>query len=57
MKKIEILKHNRPIKVKKKKLKQPHMMEIDFTSISKLVGNKIMLENIFQITKNECLNG
>jgi hypothetical protein len=57
MKKIEILKHNKPFKVKKKKLKQPFVVELDFSSIHQLVGNKTILENNFQSTKIECLNG
>jgi hypothetical protein len=55
--KIEILKNNKPIKVKKKKLKQPNIMEIDFYSIHELVGNKTILEQMFQLTKTECTNG
>ena len=54
---IEIFKNDKPIKVKKKKLKQPNIMEIDFHSIHELVGNKIMLEQTFQLTKTECING
>lgn len=57
MKKIQILRFNRPIKVKKKKLKKPSVMDIDFSSIHQLVGNKIILEQNFQLTKYECLNG
>lgn len=57
MKKIEILRHNRPFKVKKKKLKKPTVMDIDFSSIHQLVGNKTILEQTFQLTKTECLNG
>jgi hypothetical protein len=57
MKKIEIYRSKRPIKVKKTKLKQPTVMDIDFSSIHQLVGNKTILENTFQLTKTECLNG
>jgi hypothetical protein len=55
--KIQILKNNKPFKVKKKKLKQPVLVDMDFSSIHQLVGNKSILEYCFQLTKNECLNG
>jgi len=55
--KIEIIENEQPIKVKKTKLEQPNMIEIDFKSIKGLVGNKIMLESMFQQTKSESLNG
>jgi len=54
---IEITKNNKPVKVKKKKLKQPKLIDIDFSSIHQLTGNKKILEHVFHITKNECLNG
>jgi len=57
MKKIEIYKSKKPIKVKKTKLKQPTVVDIDFSSIHQLIGNKTILEHTFQLTKNECLNG
>jgi len=57
MKKIEIYKSKRPIKVKKTKLKHPTVVDIDFSSIHQLIGNKTILEHTFQLTKNECLNG
>jgi len=57
MKKIEIYKSKRPIKVKKTKLKHPTVINIDFSSINQLVGNKTILENTFQLIKTECLNG
>lgn len=54
---IEIYKNEKPVKVKKTKLKQPKLIDIEFKSINNLVGNKIMLESMFQITKSESLNG
>jgi hypothetical protein len=51
--KIEIEKK----KKKQQKIKTLQLSEIDFSSIKKLVGNKIILEHTFQLTKNECLNG
>jgi hypothetical protein len=54
---IEIFKNDKPIKVKKKKLKQPNIIEIDFYSIHELVGNKTILEQTFQLTKTEYING
>lgn len=51
--KIEIEKK----KKKQQKIKTLQLGEIDFSSINKLVGNKIILEHTFQLTKNECLNG
>jgi hypothetical protein len=57
MKKIEIYKSKNPIKVKKTKLLKPQLLEIDFSSIKELVGNKSILEYTYQLTKNECLNG
>ncbi len=51
--KIEIEKK----KKKQQKIKTLQLNEIDFSSINKLIGNKIILEHTFQLTKNECLNG
>lgn len=53
---IEITKNNKPVKVKKKKLKQPQLIDLDFSSIKQLTGNKILLEHVFQMIKNECLD-
>ena len=56
--KLEIYNDNKKIKVKKlKKVSEPKMMDIDFTSIRSLIGNKIMLELTFQQTKNELIYG
>jgi hypothetical protein len=56
--KLEIYKDNKKIKVKKlKKLTEPKMIDIDFSSIRSLIGNKIMLELTFQQTKNELIYG
>lgn len=55
--KIEIRKNNKIIKSKKIKLKKPNLIDIDFSSIKSLVGNKIMLEQMFQQTKKEYNNG
>jgi len=56
--KLEIYKDNKKIKVKKyKKITEPKVMDIDFTSIKSLVGNKIILEMLFQQTKNELIYG
>lgn len=56
--KLEIYRDNKKIKVKKyKKITEPKMMDIDFTSIKSLVGNKIILEMLFQQTKNELIYG
>lgn len=49
---IEIIK-----KKKQKQIKTLQLPEIDFSSISKLKGNKIILEHTFQLTKNEFING
>lgn len=46
--KIEINKKKRKFKFKK-----PEEINIDFSSINKLIGNKILLEYIFQATKKE----
>lgn len=54
---IEIYKNQKPVKVKKTKLIKPNIIDIDFKSIKSLVGNKIMLEQSFQLTKSEYLNG
>lgn len=54
---IEIYKNEKPVKVKKTKLEKPNITDIDFKSIKSLVGNKIMLESMFQLTKSESLNG
>jgi hypothetical protein len=57
-KEIQIFKDNKKIKVKKlKKLTEPKMIDIDFSSIRSLIGNKIMLELTFQQTKNELIYG
>jgi hypothetical protein len=47
------------IKKKKKLPKRKNTIDlgIDFTSISKLKGNRIILEHTFQLTKNEFING
>lgn len=50
---IEIIKNNRPVKVKKKKLKQPHLIDVDFSSLKKISGNKLLLDNTFQLLKKE----
>ena len=50
---IEIIKNNRPVKVKKKKLKELHLIDVDFSSIKKIVGNKLLLDNTFQLLKKE----
>jgi hypothetical protein len=56
--KLEIYRDNKKIKVKKyKKITEPKVMDIDFTSIKSLVGNKIILEMLFQQTKNELIYG
>jgi hypothetical protein len=56
--KLEIYRDNKKIKVKKyKNITEPKMMDIDFTSIKSLVGNKIILEMLFQQTKNELIYG
>lgn len=57
MKKIEIYRSKNPIKVKKTKLLKPQLLDIDFSPIKQLVGNKSILEYTYQLTKNECLNG
>jgi len=51
--KIEIEKK----KKKQQKIKTLQLPKIEFSSIKELVGNKIILEHTFQLTKNECLNG
>ena len=57
-KQIQIFKDNKKIKVNKlKKVTEPKMIDIDFTSIKSLIGNKIMLELTFQETKNELIYG
>jgi hypothetical protein len=56
--KLEIYRDNKKIKVNKyKKITEPKVMDIDFTSIKSLVGNKIILEMLFQQTKNELIYG
>ena len=56
--KLEIYKDNKKIKVNKlKRVTEPKMIDIDFTSIKSLIGNKIMLELTFQETKNELIYG
>jgi hypothetical protein len=56
--KLEIYKDNKKIKVKKlKKITEPKIMDIDFSMIKLLVGNKITLELSFQQTKNELIYG
>ena len=55
---LQIYKDNKKIKVKKlKKVTEPKMIDIDFSSIKSLIGNKIMLELTFQETKNELIYG
>lgn len=46
------------IKKKKKiaKIKTLELIEIDFSSIKKLQGNKTLLEHSFYITKNQYIN-
>ena len=57
-KELVIYRDNKKIKVKKyKKITEPKVMDIDFTSIKSLVGNKIILEMLFQQTKNELIYG
>ena len=34
-----------------------NVININFNMFGKLLGNKILLEHTFQLTKNECLNG
>ena len=53
MKKIEIEKKK---KLPKNKFKSLNMIDIDFSSIKLLVGNKTLLEHSFFIIKKECLN-
>lgn len=53
MKKIEIEKKKKLPKNKVKSLD----LNIDFSSIKQLVGNKLILEMIFQETKMELING
>lgn len=55
--KIEILKNKKKIQIKKKgKLKELIVPEIDFSSINRLKGNKILLEYFFQNAKLELLD-
>ena len=57
-KQIQIFKDNKKIKVNKlKKVTEPKMIDIDFTSIKSLLRNKIMFELTFQETKNELIYG
>jgi hypothetical protein len=44
-------------KLPKNKIKSLDMILFDLSPIKLLVGNKIILEHTFQLTKNECLNG
>lgn len=56
--KIEIYKDKKQIKVNKsKKIKELKMMEVDFSMIKSLVGEKIILEMVFQETKNSLIYG
>lgn len=56
--KIEIYKNEKIIKSKKVDLNLDRFkLNLDFKSINRLHGNKIILEHMFQLTKNECLNG
>ena len=54
--KIEVYKDKKKLKVKKTKLKELIVPEIDFSSINQLKGNKILLEYFFQSTKLELLD-
>jgi hypothetical protein len=51
---IEI--NNKPVKVKKVKLKKPELIVPDFSSINKLKGNKPLLEHSFQVIRYGYLN-
>jgi hypothetical protein len=54
--KIEVIKDNKKLKVKKTKKRELNIPEIDFNSINQLKGNKILLEYFFQSAKLELLN-
>jgi hypothetical protein len=54
--KIEIYKNEKRIKSKKVNLNLDRFkLNIDFKSINRLQGNKIILENVFQIQKSESI--
>jgi hypothetical protein len=50
---IEIIKNNKPVKVKKNKLKQPHLIDVDFSALKQISGNKLLLDSTFQLLKKE----
>jgi hypothetical protein len=50
---IEIIKNNRPVKVKNKKLKELHLINVDFSALKRISGNKLLLDNTFQLLKKE----
>jgi hypothetical protein len=54
--KIEIYKNEKIIKSKKVNLNLDRFkLNIDFKSINRLQGNKIILEHVFQIQKSESI--
>ncbi len=53
---MNIEKNNKPIKVKKIKLKKPDLIVPDFSSINKLKGHKQLLEHSFQVIRYGYLN-
>ena len=50
---MEILKNDRPVKIKKTKLKQPYLIDVDFSALKQISGNKLLLDNTFQLLKKE----
>lgn len=50
---IEIIKNNKPVKVKKQKLNEPHLIDVDFSALRKISGNKLLLDTTFQLLKKE----
>ena len=52
--KIEIYKNKKKLnKIKKVKLFKPNIIEVDFSSIKELKGNKLILDSVFQNLKKE----
>jgi hypothetical protein len=52
--KIEIYKNKKKLnKINKVKLFKPNIIEVDFSSIKELKGNKLILDSVFQNLKKE----
>lgn len=51
--KIEIYRNEKKIKVQKKKKLRMDFIDVDFSSIGQLVGNKVILEFLFVGLKHE----